>query len=64
MLDIVAESDSEHGGMFSVLCRKCDTETTNEWVSDPSVYRFKATCEKCKESMEFRLNTPYWSGRP
>ncbi len=64
MLDIVGNTDSERAGLFWVKCMKCGEETTNEWVSDPFVLRFNATCKKCGESGEFRLNGPQWTGQP
>ena len=69
MLDLVGEANSQYGGIFSVKCKECQQETKNEFISDPAVYRFQATCQNdtCKNSgqpQEFRLNTPHWTGRP
>ncbi len=64
MLDIVGNTDSERGGLFLLKCKKCGEETTNEWVRDPFVLSFNATCKKCVESGEFRLNGPQWTQLP
>ncbi len=64
MLDIVGNTDSERGGLFLLKCKKCGEETTNNWVGDPFALRFNATCGKCGEFGEFRLNIPKWIQLP
>ncbi len=63
MLEIVGKSDIQNGDAFSVTCKKCGVETNNLFIDDPATIRFKATCDKCGESREFRLNMPWWHGR-
>ncbi len=62
MLEIAGKSDIQHGDGFWITCKKCGTETKNKWLRDPIVMRFKATCEECKESRDFKLDVTRWSG--
>ena len=64
MLEITAKSDIQHGDAFWVECKKCGVETQNQFLRDSFVLRFKANCEKCGESREFRFNSTKWAGRP
>ena len=64
MLEINGEAGSQ-GGLFFIRCKKCKVETKNTHIQkDTFVWRFTATCEKCGETREFRLNSSYWVGLP
>jgi len=64
MLEIKAEAGT-HGGLFVIVCKKCGVATKNRHhQKDRIVWVFTATCSQCRESREFRLNTPDWEGLP
>ncbi len=48
---------------FNILCEKCGGATKNEYLGkDPTVPRFKATCEKCGTSITLKLSGFAWKG--
>lgn len=53
------------GDYFNIVCEKCHCPTKNEYLGwDPSVPHFKATCEKCGETGNWKLHFPMWKGLP
>ncbi len=55
----------ESADYFNIVCDKCDQPTKNEYLGwDPVVPYFKATCEKCGTTGQWKLSTHFWSGLP
>ena len=53
----------ESNDYFQILCEECNEPTENEYLGGP-VPSFKATCKKCNQSDEWKLDAAYWEGLP
>jgi hypothetical protein len=62
MLEIKGKESADY---FNILCAKCGSMTKNEYLGwDPAVPHFRATCEKCGTTGQWKLAAGRWKGLP